>query len=447
MNQVKHLDPAQVEIVQSRAAIDWETVEDYAQEMRDGAAFPAIEVFHDGAKHWCWDGCHRIHAARQAEKPSIVALVVSGARRDAVLAAAGANPHHGLRRKPEDKRRSVRMLLEDEEWSQWTDREIARRCNVSHPFVSKIRQELSGNVSRYEDEPLTGDGAGENVTVEIDSERKVERGGTVYTMNTAPISDANRERAQEIRRGSFDPSAPRTARIEDAIVHLPAAARPLARTVLARYGTNYGDDRLNLVLQELHTGRYDSVQKAIIAATQHALAVDHRSHYEQPAEQMTQVIHSATEPHQIDAAAIQADVLEHAQKLAGREQRHRQTAPRPPAQMQSNPGRYAGRTPPLNLGTGGGPIGVDDDDDADPKDVRAQTYAMSRALIEGNPVAWKILVGRIGIDVAEGDQPLDKLVAIAAHFALFGIRSATKRQVRQVAGELQEMGFYASRGR
>ena len=40
----------------------------------------------------------------------------------------------------------MRMLL-DEEWSQWSDREIARRCNVGHPLVAEIRAELFPDVT------------------------------------------------------------------------------------------------------------------------------------------------------------------------------------------------------------------------------------------------------------------------------------------------------------
>jgi hypothetical protein len=60
-----------------------------------------------------------------------------------VLYSVGANAHHGLRRTNADKRRAVEMLLRDEEWRGWSDREIARRCAVTHPFVGKIRDELS----------------------------------------------------------------------------------------------------------------------------------------------------------------------------------------------------------------------------------------------------------------------------------------------------------------
>ena len=42
-----------------------------------------------------------------------------------------------------DKRRAVTMLLQDEEWSQWSDREIGRRCCVVHNLVSRLRAEMS----------------------------------------------------------------------------------------------------------------------------------------------------------------------------------------------------------------------------------------------------------------------------------------------------------------
>jgi hypothetical protein len=35
------------------------------------------------------------------------------------------------------------MLLADEEWAKWTDREIARHCAVHHSFVSRVRPSLS----------------------------------------------------------------------------------------------------------------------------------------------------------------------------------------------------------------------------------------------------------------------------------------------------------------
>src|SRR4051812_28954917 len=57
--------------------------------------------------------------------------------------AAGANSSHGLRRTNEDKRRAVLTLLNDEEWSQWSGNEIARRAAVSPDTVSRMKASLS----------------------------------------------------------------------------------------------------------------------------------------------------------------------------------------------------------------------------------------------------------------------------------------------------------------
>jgi hypothetical protein len=54
----------------------------------------------------------------------------------------GANAAHGLRRTNADKRRGAQTLLRDEEWSQWSDREIARQCNAGPHLVAEIRSYL-----------------------------------------------------------------------------------------------------------------------------------------------------------------------------------------------------------------------------------------------------------------------------------------------------------------
>jgi hypothetical protein len=155
---------------QIREKIDWTTVDEYADDMRAGSIFPDITVFYDGIKYYLADGFHRVEAARKAELKEINAEVKPGTRRDAVLHAVGANASHGLRRTNADKRRAVMMLLEDKEWSQWSDREIARRCAVSKTFVSNMRPYLATD-ARYE-QP---------------TERKVNRGGTTYTQSTKNI--------------------------------------------------------------------------------------------------------------------------------------------------------------------------------------------------------------------------------------------------------------------
>ena len=135
---------------QPRASIDPMTVEDYAEQMNSGAAFPAITVFFDGQDYWLADGFHRLNAALLLNWLDLPAEVHQGTQRDAILFSAGVNATHGLRRTNSDKRRAVERLLRDEEWAKWSDREIAKRCMVSNRFVSNLRNSVTVNGSQLE---------------------------------------------------------------------------------------------------------------------------------------------------------------------------------------------------------------------------------------------------------------------------------------------------------
>lgn len=152
---------------QPRVDIDESVVSEYAEAMREGDEFPPIIVFSDGAEKWIADGFHRYFASDYLGFLEIEAEVKSGTRRDAVLYSVSANSKHGLRRSNADKRKAVLTLLKDEEWSQWSDREIARRCEVSNRMVSNYMDELSVNGSQME--------------------RKVKRGDQEYTVDTTNI--------------------------------------------------------------------------------------------------------------------------------------------------------------------------------------------------------------------------------------------------------------------
>jgi len=139
--------------VQARVAMSEETIEEYAEAMRNGDRFPPVIVFSDddGGSYWLADGFHRYHAAKQiANKWALPAEIREGGKREAILFAVGANASHGLRRSREDKRNSVLKLLNDRKWSQWSDREIARRCQVSPDTVNRIRRSLSESDSENE---------------------------------------------------------------------------------------------------------------------------------------------------------------------------------------------------------------------------------------------------------------------------------------------------------
>jgi phage N-6-adenine-methyltransferase len=128
---------------QPRAELNEDVITDYATAMRDGVEFEPIIVFYDGTDYWLADGFHRVRAAQSINADTIAVDIRQGDRREAILHSVGANAKHGLQRTNADKRRAVETLLRDEEWSKWSDREIARRCLVHHQMVGKLRDELS----------------------------------------------------------------------------------------------------------------------------------------------------------------------------------------------------------------------------------------------------------------------------------------------------------------
>lgn len=157
---------------QTRAGIDEVVVTEYVEAMEAGDMFPPLTVFHDGTAYWLGDGFHRYHAHAKLEALEVEADVRQGSRRDAVLYSVGANATHGLRRTNEDKRRAVTVLLEDEEWVQWSNNEIAKRAGVSHTFVNRLRSSLETVSSQV---PLE------------DSSSRIRTGADGRTINTANI--------------------------------------------------------------------------------------------------------------------------------------------------------------------------------------------------------------------------------------------------------------------
>ena len=134
---------------QSREAISEDAIARYAEDMESGDKFPPVKVITDGVKSYLVDGFHRYFAVKKLGKTSIEAEIVTGTLRDAILAATAANPDHGLPRTNADKRKSVITLLDDFEWSEWSDSEIARQCRVSQPFVSNVRKGIAPDTVKY----------------------------------------------------------------------------------------------------------------------------------------------------------------------------------------------------------------------------------------------------------------------------------------------------------
>lgn len=182
---------------QTRAALNEAVVAEYADALRDGVKLPSVVVFFDGSAHWLADGFHRYHAHKAARKGAINVDIRPGTRREAVLFSVGANSAHGLRRTNEDKRRAVKTMLDDAEWSTWTDHGIAKQCGVSQPFVSAMRkpnlpakaitdstQEVQKVITVITQSPVDNSDKKDAVVIEFPSENDAKPG-----LNCLPVFD------------------------------------------------------------------------------------------------------------------------------------------------------------------------------------------------------------------------------------------------------------------
>ena len=136
--------------LQTRSGRNQSVVQEYAAAMSSGDEFPPVVLFDDGRQKYLADGFHRMAAALSIGRDRIDATVHQGSKQDALLFSLKANSKHGLQRTNDDKRHSVGLLLDDFEYADKSDREIAELCAVSHTFVSKIR---SGTKTAFERKP------------------------------------------------------------------------------------------------------------------------------------------------------------------------------------------------------------------------------------------------------------------------------------------------------
>lgn len=124
------------------AGLDESIVDQYAEDMANGASFPAAVVFFDGVDYWLADGFHRVAACKRLKRKTVDVEIHEGGVRDAKLYAMKANVAHGLRATRKDKQNAVGIMLRDPEWTGWSDREIGRQCGVDGKTVAAMRERL-----------------------------------------------------------------------------------------------------------------------------------------------------------------------------------------------------------------------------------------------------------------------------------------------------------------
>ncbi len=175
--------------LQPRVKINQEVVNEYAERMEEGAVFPALLVYDDGEKKYLVDGWHRYFAYKKIGKTDIEVIVRKGTHRDAKLCSFGVNGLNGQGASKEDKHKAVVEMLNDVEWEEWSDREIAKRCYVSHTFVSKIRSEMGKSRDKIKFER-----DGKEYTIN----KKVEKQNDIETPDINPEENQIVELATEI---------------------------------------------------------------------------------------------------------------------------------------------------------------------------------------------------------------------------------------------------------
>lgn len=135
---------------QVRAGIDHDLVDEYARLDKEGVELPRVDLFvkpdSQPVEYILVDGDARVEACHKNKKAdAIPATVHEGTPEDAVLFAVQANATHGRQRSPADKRKAVKLLMDQPGWAAKSDRAIADQCKVSHHVVAQVREELKAN--------------------------------------------------------------------------------------------------------------------------------------------------------------------------------------------------------------------------------------------------------------------------------------------------------------
>jgi DNA-binding CsgD family transcriptional regulator len=138
---------------QIRAAIDLKVVHEYAEAMTDGAIFPPVIVFADGAcrsdgsiYYYMADGFHRGMAAQRIKLLDIDADVRAGTKEDALwfaMGALGEAGRLGLRAKSVDKRHAIELALVT--WPSKPATQIADQVGCGHSWVSELRSKMQSS--------------------------------------------------------------------------------------------------------------------------------------------------------------------------------------------------------------------------------------------------------------------------------------------------------------
>lgn len=129
----------------SRRQLHKDIIDQYREDLENGAQFPPIDVFlaPNTERYILADGFHRLYAHIHAEREQIEVTIHEGEMQDALIFALGANMEHGLRPSRADRRAAVEFALKDPYVGALTRQEIADICHVTKRTVQRIANELA----------------------------------------------------------------------------------------------------------------------------------------------------------------------------------------------------------------------------------------------------------------------------------------------------------------
>jgi hypothetical protein len=145
----RFVNPHDCQYIQSRVALDADTVQQYADMLRQEIVFDACKGVINPVTGVIivYDGNHRAEAAKR-EGVFVEVELEEGNAAYAEWLATGANTHHGLKRTPADIEHAVTTALRHPRAIGKSDREIARHCGCDHKTVGKYRKELEASGER-----------------------------------------------------------------------------------------------------------------------------------------------------------------------------------------------------------------------------------------------------------------------------------------------------------
>lgn len=124
--------------------VDDDVVARYAALIKDGVAFPAVDVISDGKNYYLFDGFHRLFAHKKLKENYIGCHITDGTKRDAIWLSFGANKANGFPRQAGTAKEILVKIFGDEEWAKTSQHDIAKHVGCTQAFVSKIFKELQG---------------------------------------------------------------------------------------------------------------------------------------------------------------------------------------------------------------------------------------------------------------------------------------------------------------